>query len=286
MFEEVHLQRYLTGKKLIQFLNDGGLYLRRIDGFEDKSEGNRAYYEDKEKNILNGINNKLEKMNMYKQVSHEEGEEIAKSMMDTEKLFFFIQSWYKNSTMSKDMWIEYAGYKKSNNCALLVVDYMCLSNQLHLNFPIGCSFKKVSYVPDKSLSRDAINAKNIEFIKEKEVRLSIDLREIGIFNPEVIKILNYPNSVYEGFLHQYQTQSDLRNYYNNEGRVSEGLFESRDDKGFILKLNLENFAVGILIPSTATSEFKEEIQNLLDINDFSIPLMEVNVEELCKEPDL
>lgn len=282
MFEEVHLQRYLTGKKLIQLLNDGGLYLRRIDGFKDKSEGNRVYYDDKEKNIVNIINNKLERINIDKQVSHEEGEEIAKSMMDAEKSFIFIQSWYKDSVMSKDMWIEYAGYNESNNCALLVIDYNCLFDQLISRLPIGYSFQKVSYIPDKNLSRDAINSKNIEFIKEKEVRLSVDLSQIGIFNPEILKKLNYPYSVYESFLQQYQTQSDLRKYYNNEGQVAESLFDFRDEKGFILKLDLKDFAVAILIPSTATIEFKEEIQNLLSINNFSIQLFDVNVEELLK----
>ncbi len=281
MFKEVHLQRYLTGKKLIQFLNDGGLYLRRIDGFKDKSEGNRVYYDDKEKNILNVLNKKIENIDINKQISHEEGEEIAKSLMDAEKSFIFIQSWYKDSTMSKDMWIEYAGYNESNNCALLVVDYKCLLNQVISILPLGCSFQQVNYVEDKNLSRDAINSKNIEFREEKEVRLSVDLSQISIFNPEILKKLNYPDSVYESFLYQYQTQSsNLGNFYNNEGRVSESLFDFRDEKGFILKLDLNDFAVAILIPSTATTEFKEEIQNILDINDLSIQLRDVNLEEL------
>lgn len=225
VFNSVHIQRYLTKDKLVNFFEDEGLYFRRIDQFPDKTEGVREYYGSNQKKIVEGINYLMkQKYPNFPDMTEEEGEKLALQCLEAERKRTFIQSWFWDTEMSDYMWDEYAGRNKDPDCAILVVDRMVLGNYLD-RVHYGTRMQPVKYVDSKLDQYDGTFPKLEKFKPESEFRLAIE------------NICP-------------QTNQNQRIVFKN-------------DFGFVLKLELKKIISGIIIPNNASHEFEKMINQQL-----------------------
>jgi len=228
MFHSVHIQRYLTKNKIVQFFEDEGLYFRRIDKFADKTEGMREYFGPNQKKILEGINFLFKKEYPDAQdMSEEEGAKLALNVLEFDRQRTFIQSWFWDNKMSDYMWDEYAERNRDGDCAILVADRMRLSDCL-LAAHSEMRMKPVDYVDSKLDKYDGVFPKLKEYKPENEFRLAV-----------------------ENICPKTNTNQKI-------------VF--KDDFGFILKLDLKDFISGVIIPFNASKQFEDIInQKLKDI---------------------
>lgn len=282
MFNEYEIQRYLDENKLCKFIDDNGLYFNRINNFPlDPTEGDGEYFGKQEQDIIKVLYPKIVKA--YGHMPYNDFEELskkeAKKFHDSNKNFIFIQSWFQDRETSIDMWNEYAKYQDNPNCALIVTDTISLGDAIDLHFPIGNAMKKVSYVVAKSHERDNIFTKDQKFIHEKEFRLSLDLKDLGLFNPNLLELLNFDENIVESFRHQKTIAPSLGQYYRNNGIALESSFSPRSKTGFVVNIPINDFVKKIYIPSKASDNFYESIVlKLKDKNYNNIECIRLNID--------
>ena len=282
MFNEYEIQRYLDEDKLCKFIDDNGLYFNRINNFPlDPTEGDGEYFGKLEQDIVKALYPKIVQAyghmpyNDFEQLSKKKAEELH----DSNKNFIFIQSWFQDRKTSIAMWNEYAKYQDNPNCALIVTDTISLGNAIDLHFPIGNAMKKVSYVIDKYRERDNIFTKEKKFTHEKEYRLSLDLKDLGLFNPTLLELLNFDENIVASFRHQKATNPSLGQYYRNNGIALESSFSPRSKTGFVVNIPINDFVKKIYIPSKASDNFFELIvRKLKDKNYNNIECIRLNID--------
>lgn len=282
MFNEYEIQRYLDENKLLKFIEDNGLYFNRINNFPlDPTEGDGEYFGKQEQDIIKVLYPQIVKIygDIPYSVFEEEAKKAAKKFHDSQKNFIFIQSWFQDRETSIDMWNEYAKYQDNPNCALIVSDIISLGNAIDLHFPIGNAMKKVSYVVDKSQERDNIFTKDQKFIHEKEYRLSLELQNLGLFNPNLLELLNFDENIVASFRHQKTMDHSLGQYYRNNGIALESSFSPRSNTGFVVNIPINDFVKKIYIPSKASDNFFEAIvRKLKDKNYNNIECIRLNID--------
>ena len=256
MFSLQILQRHMPGERALQVINDEGFYFRRIDGYPaDPTEGDRRFYGQTEQQILEVLNSKFSDGS---RITPGEAGQLSCDAMYREKQSLFIQSWYCDEQMSMYMWEHYGKFTDSPDCVLLTVNYFKLGAFLDRVLPVGCGSKPIEYVQDKQMQRDAVYTKQSEFDRERELRVSINVGHLIFFNNQILPELNWParHIAVHG-------KENIDQYYNNDGVACEDIFKYVDEYGFILKAPLPELLEAIYVPSNASAEFCEKLDELL-----------------------
>ncbi|MFZ4534693.1 hypothetical protein [Propionivibrio sp.] len=263
MFSRQILQRYMPGERALQVINDEGFYFRRIDGYpEDPTEGDRGFYGQTEQQIFDAL---ISKFSTGSRITPGEARELSCDAMYREKQSLFIQSWYWHEQMSLYMWEHYGKFTNSPDCVLLTVNYLKLGAFLDKVLPVGCRSRPIEYVQDKQVQRDAVYTKRNKFEPERELRVSINVGHLIYFNNRILPELNWPARHIE-----VHGKENLDQYYHNDGVACEDIFKYVDEYGFLLKAPLPELLEAIYVPSSASAEFSERLDELLALKGYAI----------------
>lgn len=263
MFSSQVLQRYMPGDRALQVINDEGFYFRRIDGYpDDPTEGDRESYGQKERQIVDALNSRFP---FGCRITPGLAKQLSCNAMQGEKQRLFIQSWYWHNRISHHMWESYGRFTLSPDCALFIVNYSKLGAFLDRVLPVGYQSRPIQYVQDKNVQRDAVYTKQYKFESEREVRIAINLGELIFFNKKILPEINWPDRHIE-----VHGKENLGQYYQNNGVACEGIFKYVDECGFILKSPLPELLEAIYIPSSASAEFGERLDELLAMKGYAI----------------
>ena len=263
MFSRRILQRYMPGEWALRVINDEGFYFRRIDGYpEDPTEGDRKTYCQTERQICDVLNSKF---SAGSRITPKEAQELSSHAMYREKKSLFIQSWYWHEQMSLYMWEHYGKYANNPDCVLLTVNYLKLGAFLDKVLPVGCQSRPIEYVQDKQAQRDAVYTKQNKFEPERELRVSIDVGPLIYFNNRILPELNWPARNIE-----VHSKENLDQYYHSDGVACEDIFKYVDEYGFILKAPLPELLEAVYVPSSASAEFCERLDELLTLKGSAI----------------
>jgi hypothetical protein len=270
MFHQRLLQRYMLGERALQVLNDDGLYFRRIDGYpEDPTEGDREYFGSKEQLILDSLNSRFSDDT---QMTPEEAKQLCQDAMHRDKQSVFIQSWFWHKQMSRFMWENYGKFSDNPDCALFIVDLFKVGNYLDRELPVGYRFETVKYVQDKQRQREAFFTKRIEFEPEREYRISINVGELISFNKKILPDFQWPPRHMEVYC-----EDDFAKNYRNRGVANEDLFTYVDEFGFILKTPLIELLEAVYIPTSASAEFCNQLNDLLESKGYAFKCQRVEL---------
>lgn len=263
MFLRQTLQRYMPGDTALKVINDEGFYFRRIDGYQDDpTEGDREFYGQTDQHILDALNSRF---SAGSRITPEEAKQLSLNAMHKEKQSQFIQSWYWHDQMSEYMWKNYGKFTNSPDCVLFIVDDIKLVEFLASVLPVGYRSRPIQYVQDKQVQRDAVFTKQDKFKPERELRISISVGDLIFFNNKILPELDWPARHIEVYGKENQGQ-----YYHNNGVACEGLFKYVDEYGFVLKAPLPELLEAIYIPSSASAEFGEKMDELLASKGYAI----------------
>ncbi len=263
MFSRQILQRYMPGDRALQVINDEGFYFRRIDGYpDDTTEGDREFYGQTEQHILDALNSRFP---AGSRITPGEAKQLSCNAMHREKQSLFIQSWYWHEQMSQYMWETYGRFTNSPDCVLFIVDYLKLGAFLDRVLPVGYRSSPIQYVQDKQVQRDAVYTKQDKFEPERELRISINVDDLIFFNNKILPELDWAAKHIE-----VHGKENLDQYYHNYGVACEDLFKYVDEYGFILKAPLPELLEAIYIPSSASAEFGEKLDELLASKGYAI----------------
>jgi hypothetical protein len=271
MFSRHILQRYMPGDRALQVIKDDGFYFRRIDGYpEDPTEGDREFYGQQEQHIFDTLNQRFP---VVSRITEKEAQQLSCNEMHREKQSLYIQSWYWDDRMSQSMWDNYGKFTTSPDCVLFIVDYLKLRAFLHRVLPVGYRASPIQYVQDKRVQWDAVNTKHQKFEPEHEFRISINVGELIFFNDKILPELTWPPRHIE-----VHGKENLGQNYHNNGVACEDDFKFVDEFGFILKAPLLELLEAIFLPSSASTEFGESLDELLTSKGYVIRCCRVKLD--------
>jgi len=275
MFQSNIIQRYLTKDKLIQMIEDEGLYFHNILAFLDENEGKGISWREKVEGRLFDIYNEFYANNLLDKDESKETIDQLKNVELNKKVF--IQSWYSDSKPSTKMWLEYSGYGNSKDCALIIANEIQLFEKIDEKVPAGAFSKEVTYLVDKKSSIDGIFTKDIEYTDEREYRFSIDLNICSLIDHELKTALEPGKEHAKIFIGGVPFEEYAAPYYRNSGKIKKDDYIVKE-KGIILKLNLKEIISKIYVPCDAGEVFVNEIDKLLKNKGYEIQCERIKVE--------